>query len=410
MDFRRVHFSSEVKVYNKEEDDLSKLLETESTTGSQQDHSEDGSEQTDIQEGQKDDIKTVIQSDTQKRVRFASQVQYHEITSDYEKQTKQKYFAGSQWKQYHEVSRDIKELSGLHVLDDDKVLEDALESITGKLEQQMKYLATWSFQMSSQANSSPGLAHVTITNTDENEEVTGDTEQPITQKGIQHIHPCRTVDRKKLFQEMATTDAQRAVLSATEANSMAHIMAEHEIVHKEMDTLAQEAVQNHWWVAKQFTNDDAAATHLIQSIKRKAEDENKKWSEVAKKVGQNKADELRARVDEIDSSASRWRKERQKRLDLATKLMAAVDKEKSIKVRTQMVGQRPDLSREVIIVEAAKIVSGIKRMLPHYDAEQVLDEQQHYLTTKMSQQQASEAIQEVYRTLNEENYNHNKAL
>jgi len=76
---------------------------------------------------------------------------------------------------------------------------------------------------------------------------------------------------------------------------------------------------------------------------------------MAEKVGKNKADELRARVDEIDSSASRWRKERQKRLDLATKLMAAVDKEKLVKVQTQMVGQRSDLSQEVIIVEAAKV-------------------------------------------------------
>ena len=82
--------------------------------------------------------------------------------------------------------------------------------------------------------------------------------------------------------------------------------------------------------------------------------------------------------------------------------MAAVDKEKSVKKRTQMVGQRPYLLQEVIIVEAAKIVSGINRMLPHCDVEQILDEQYHYLTTKMTQQQASTVIHEVIRTLRKE--------
>jgi len=381
MSSKKVHFSNKVTVCNENVNNLDNLSEKKPNL-----------------EPQQEDEENTKQRGSQRRVRFASQVQYYEIPSEYEEQPNQKHFVESQWKQYDEVSKDIQALSGLHALDDGKVIEDALESITGKLDQQMKYIAVWSF---SQANSPSGLPHIT-TSKDDRKKTTENTEQLIVQKINRQTSPCRTEGRKTLFKEMATTDAQRTVLSATEANSMAHIMAEFEIVHNEIENLALEAAQNHWWVAKQYTNSDAAATHLIKSTKRKAEDENRKWSEVAKNVGKNKDDELRARVDEIVSSASKWRKERQKRLDSATKLMAAVDKEKSVKVRTQMVGQRSDLSQEVIIVEAAKIVLAIKSMVPHCDIEQVLDEQHHYLTTKMIQQQASAVIQEVLRTLSEE--------
>jgi len=76
-------------VCNDKETNLSKLLNTKQNLEPQQ---ENPSEQTDIQEELgliEDDTK---QYKSQKRVRFASQVQYYEITPDYEEQIKQKYF------------------------------------------------------------------------------------------------------------------------------------------------------------------------------------------------------------------------------------------------------------------------------------------------------------------------------
>jgi len=170
----------------------------------------------------------------------------------------------SQWKRYHEINKDIEELLGLHALNDGKVLEDALQSITGKLDQQMRYIAAWPLQISSQANSVSGLPHIP-TSTDENIQITGNKQDSIAQKSDRYTSPCRTERRYyfKMWQQLMPREQY------SQPQRLTAWMAELEIVHKEINELAQ--VQNHWWVAKQFTNSDAAATQLIKSTKRKSQ-------------------------------------------------------------------------------------------------------------------------------------------
>lgn len=107
-------------------------------------------------------------------------------------------------------------------------------------------------------------------------------------------------------------------------------------------------------------------------------------------------------IEEVDTEAKGWWKKRQQKLSLAENLMATVNKEQSASCRIQMVTERPELSREIVLVEAAKILSFItvKQPQKRMSFDQWMDEQYYALTTKMTTAQADSVMEEVYSKLN----------
>lgn len=199
----------------------------------------------------------------------------------------------------------------------------------------------------------------------------------------------------------AMTTAQKTVLAVTEKSSTLHITTKLEIVRKEIDSIISEAIQNQHFLATQLTNDNAKTKELLKLTRNRRINEERKWHEVVQRVGNQRAEEIKRYIKKIDGEAQTWWKERQQRLNLAENLMATVSKEQSASCRIQMVTQRPELSREIILVEAAKILSFIKVMQPQNNTslDQWLEEQYHSLTAKITTAQADLVMQEVYSKL-----------
>lgn len=335
----------------------------------------------------------------QKEVRFDERIQYfyYEQTDEDYREVLYNRFIKDLWRKHNEVTKQIEQFS---LLQDNQVLPKqqmvVLVSIFEKLQHQQKRIINYL----SKTPPKP-LA-------DTQEEITiqkGDPENTSTVQSVEHLPHNKdeqTDDNDKPVEiAYPMTDVQKIVLAGTEKSSTPHLMTELEIVRKEIDNIINEAVKNRHSLAAQLTNDSTKSKELVKLTSSKRINNERKWNKIIERVGDQRAENMKSYIEEIDKEAQIWWKERQEKISLAEDLMITVNKEQSARCRIEMVTQRPELSREIVIVEAAKILSFIEVKRPQNttNLDQWLNEQYCTLTSKLSTGLAESVIQEVYDRL-----------
>jgi len=339
----------------------------------------------------------------QKRVKFDDRVQYfcYEMMSEDYSEVRYNRLIKDLWRKHNEVGIQIEHFSLLQ--DNQEPPKKQMLKLTSILERlQHMEKRTINF-LSETPNNTPEAEPLVYTYKIKLQEESNDPQAEELQSNEHNKDEQNTNGKQQPVTITGMTIAQKTVFAATEKSSTPYIMTELEIVRKEIDDIISEAIQNQHFLATQLTNDNAKTKELLKLTRSKRMNEEKKWYEAAQRVGYQRADEMKSCIKEIDEEAQTWWKERQQKLNLAESLMVTVSKEQSASCRIQMVAQRPELSREIVLVEAAKILSFIKVMQPqnlnntHLD--QWLEEQYYSLTTKMTIVQADLVMQEVYNKL-----------
>lgn len=348
------------------------------------------------------------QQKRQRRVHFDDKIHcfYYDITCEDHSEIKYNRFIKELWRKHNEVSKQIEQFSLLqhnHVPPKQQIMK--LISIYEKLQHQEKRV------INCLSGTPEPLAYSTHVRKEEmrlqeeeDEKSQGNTPN-IIQGTEKYKDKLKDENGEQPVIIKAMTTAQKTVLAATEKSSMPHIMTELEIIRKDIDTTVSTAIQNQHCLATQLTNDNAKTKELLKLTSSKRINEERKWQKIIQRVGNQRAEEMKSYIKEIDEEAQLWWKEREQKLSLAENLMITVNKEQSASCRIQMVTQRPELSREIVLVEAAKILSFIKVKQPqkNRDFDQWLNEQHWTLTLKMNTAQADSVMQEVYNKLATEN-------
>ena len=341
------------------------------------------------------------QENKQKRVRFDERIQYfyyEETVEDY-REVKYNRFVKDLWRKHNEVTKQIEQFS---LLQDNQVPPKqqilVLVSIFEKLQHQEKRIINY-------LSKAPKPLVDTKENITVNEENGDPQENMSTIQSIEQLpqnEDEQTINNDKQVKiPYPMTAAQKIILAGTEKSSTPHLMTKLEIVRKEIDNIINEAIENRHFLATQLTNDSTKSKELVKLTSSKRINKERKWDKIIQRVGNQRAEEMKSCMKEIDEEARIWWKERQEKLSLAENLMITVNKERSERYRIQMVTQKPELSREIVIVEAAKILSFIKVKQPQNttNLDQWLNEQYCRLTVKMSTALAKSVIQEVYNKL-----------
>ena len=338
------------------------------------------------------------QEKKQKVVRFDERIQYfyYEETDKDHREVLYNRFIKDQWRKHNEVTKQIEQFS---LLQDNRVAPKkqvlVLVSIFEKLQHQEKRIINY-------------LSKIPKPLADIKEKITiqkGDSEDTSTIQSIEHLPHDKDEqidDNDKLVEDAyPMTAAQKIVLAGTDKSSTPHIMTELEIVRKEIDKIINEAVENQHSLAAQLTNDNTKSKELVKLTSSKRINNERKWNKIIERVGDRRAENMKSYIKEINEEAQIWWKERQEKLSLAEDLMITVNKERSARRRIEMVAQRPELSREIVIVEAAKILSFIEVKRPQNttNLDQWLNEQYCMLTSKLSTALAKSVMQEVYNKL-----------
>ena len=338
------------------------------------------------------------QEKKQKVVRFDERIQYfyYEETDKDHREVLYNRFIKDQWRKHNEVTKQIEQFS---LLQDNRVAPKqqilVLVSIFEKLQHQEKRIINY-------------LSKIPKPLADIKEKITiqkGDSEDTSTIQSIEHLPHDKDEqidDNDKLVEDAyPMTAAQKIVLAGTDKSSTPHIMTELEIVRKEIDKIINEAVENRHSLAAQLTNDNTKSKELVKLTSSKRINNERKWNKIIERVGDRRAENMKSYIKEINEEAQIWWKERQEKLSLAEDLMITVNKERSARRRIEMVAQKPELSREIVIVEAAKILSFIEVKRPQNttNLEQWLNEQYCTLTSKLSTALAKSVMQEVYNKL-----------
>ena len=345
------------------------------------------------------------QQKRERRVTFDKEIKcyYYEVAYEYNSEIKYNRFIKELWRKHNEVTKQIEQFSQLqHSRVPAKQQMVILISILERLQQQEKRINDCL------SDTTESLIH-THTHVFRKEirlqEEEEDTRRNIPSTNLQkvEVHEGERDDAGS-EQPMITksmTASQKAVLEATEKSTTPHIMTQLEIVRQEIDSIISMAIQNQHFLATQLTNDTTKTKELLKLTSSKRINEERKWHNITERVGRKRVKEMKNYIEEIDEEAKVWWKERQEKLSLAETLMVTVNKEQSASCRIQMVRQRPELAREIVLVEAARILSFIKVKQPQNtrDFGQWMDEQYCMLTTKMSTAQADSVMQEVYSRL-----------
>lgn len=345
-----------------------------------------------------------MQQKRQKSVRFHESVQYFYYEKTFEDYREIKYnrFIKQLWRKHNEVSKQIEQFSLLlHNQVPPKQQIVTLISIFEKLQNQEKRVIDC---LSEATPWSPAQDHMI-----KEEEIRVQEEQDNSQEDTLNTIQDTSEQQKEHNddngeQPLITkhlTIAQQTVLAGTEKFSTPHIMTELEIIRKEIDSAISNAVQNRHFIAAQLTNDSAKTKELLKLTSSKRINEERKWNKVIERVGNQKAEEMKGYIKKIDEETQVWWKERQQKLNQAESLMVIVDKEQSASCRIEMVAQRPELSREIVLVEAAKLLSFITVKRPQNNANfnQWLEEQYCKLTSKLTATQANSVMREIYDKL-----------
>ena len=339
-----------------------------------------------------------------KKVTFNEKIQYFYYKETYEDYREAKYnrFIKDLWRKQNEVSKQIEQFTELQ---DNQAPPKRqiflLVSIYERLQQQAKRFIDY---LSNTPAESPeintGGRQISVIQEEEEEEE--DAEENISNvETTEQLDEQTDENNKQLVIRNPMTNAQKIILASTEKSSMPYIMTELELVRKEINSVISKAKENRHYLASQLTNDNAKTNELLKLTSSKRIYEERKWDEITKRVGNQRAEKMKSYVTEMDEKAQKWWKERQEKLSLAENLMLTVNKEQLASCRIQMVTQRPELSREIVIVEAAKILAFIKVKNPQktMNLDQWLNEQYCALTAKMSAAQANSVMQEVYNKL-----------
>lgn len=341
-----------------------------------------------------------------KRVKFDEEPQYceYEVTGEYYRETMYNKFIKELWRKHNEAGKLLEHFSHLQQSQvPPKQQMVVLVTIFEKLRHQEKRIIDCLSESSIELSAE---AHVTTENTRLQEEDDDDDEnlqeRPLNTVQTSQNNNGKNVDNSDFPVTIkAMTVAQEMILAATEKSSTPHITTELEIVRKEIDSIINEAIKNQHSLAAQLTSDTARSKELITLTRSKRITEERKWDKVIQRVGNQKAEEMKSYIKKIEEEAQSWQKKRQQKLNLAEKLMTTVNKERSTNCRIQMVTQNPELSQEIVLIEAARILSFIEvkhpQNNPHLD--QWLDEQYGILTAKMTTKQANSVMQEVYNRL-----------
>ena len=349
------------------------------------------------------------QKKEQKKVTFNEKIQYFYYEETYEDYREAKYnrFIKDLWRKQNEVSKQIEQFT---VLQENQVPPKQqtllLVSIHERLQQQAKrYIDYLSNTLESPVINTGDRKISVIQENEEEEDPEENTNTAETTAQLLHKDKLTNENNKQLVIRNPMTSAQKIILANTEKSSMPYIMTELEMVRKEIDIIIRKAKENRHDLASQLTNDKAKTNELVKLTSSKRINEERKWDDITKRVGNQRAEKMKSNVTEMDEEAQKWWKERQEKLSLAENLMLTVNKERSASCRIQMVMQRPELSREIVIVEAAKILAFIKVKSPQKttNLDQWLNEQYYVLTAKMSVAQANSVIQEVYDKLPTDN-------
>ena len=343
------------------------------------------------------------QLERQRRVKFDNKIKYYHYDVTFEDHSEVKYnrFIKELWRKHNEVSKQIEYISRQqHSQVPPKQQLITLNSILEKLLQQEKRIIDC-------LSDTPGsLMHTQVIEEEIRlQEEEGDTHRNTLSTNLHDIEQYEDEQNdesnEQIMIKRSMTAAQKAVLTATEKSSTPHIMTQLEIVRKDIDSIISTAIENQHFLATQLTNDSAKTKELLKLTSSKRINEERKWHKITERVGSHRANEMKNYIKAVDEEARVWWKERQEKLSLAENLMVTVNKEQSVNCRKQMVKQRPELAREIVLVEAARILSFIKVKQPQNtrDFSQWLDEQYSVLATKMSTAQADSVMQEVYSKL-----------
>lgn len=343
------------------------------------------------------------QQERERRVKFDNKIKYYHYEVTYEDHSEVKYnrFIKELWRKHNEVSKQIEYFSRqqrTQVPPKQQLI--TLNSILEKLQQQEKRI------VDCLSDTPEPLTHTHVVEEEvREEEEEEDTHRNTLSTSLQAIELYEDKQNDESNEQMmnrkSVTAAQKAILTATEKSSTPHIMTQLEIVRNDIDSIISTAIQNQHFLATQLTNDCAKTKELLKLTSSKRINEERKWHKITERVGRHRANEMKNYIKEVDEEARVWLKERQEKLSLAENLMVTVNKEQSVSCRKQMVKQRPELAREIVLVEAARILSFIKVKRPQNsgDFSQWMDEQYCVLTTKMSATQADSVMQEVYSKL-----------
>ena len=340
------------------------------------------------------------QEKKQKEVRFDERIQYYyyEETDEDHREILYNRFIKDLWRKHNEVTKQLEQFS---LLQENQVAPRqqmlVLVSILEKLQHQEKRIINCLSETPEPLEDTE--EEITIQKEDNDFENTS-TIQRIER--LPHNKDEQTDDNDKPVEIIySMTAAQKIILASTEKSSTPHLMTELEIVRKEIGNIINEAVENRYSLAVQLTNDNTKSKELVKLTSSKRINNERKWDKIIERVGGQRAENMKNYIKEIDEESQIWWKERQEKISQAEDLMITVNKERSARRRVEMVTQRPELSREIVIVEAAKILSFIEVKRPQNatNLDQWLNEQNYMLTSKLGTALAKSVMQEVYDKL-----------
>lgn len=342
------------------------------------------------------------QNRQKKRVRFNKKVQYYCYTVTCEDHNYDRLIK-ELWNKHSEITKQIEKFSLMQQNQEPPKRQiNILRLILEKLQSQEEHV------INCLSGTQGSLVH-----THEVKEEIGLRNEDSSQEDILEKNPqedilenTQEIEQDKSGEEPVITKAmnvaQKMVLAATDKSSTPYIMTELEIIRNEIDDIISTSIQDQYVLANQLTKDNEKTKELLKLTSSKRISEERKWHTITQRVGKQRAEKMKTDIEEIDMEAKGWWKKRQKKLSLAENLMATVNKEQSASCRIQMVTERPELSREIVLVEAAKILSFItvKQPQKRMSFDQWMDEQYYVLTTKMTTAQADSVMEEVYSKLN----------